>query len=106
MRSIVPKFALALILMAGAGAAVAKAQVVRIGPTGTSYVYPYVTTSAYTPTYFNASPYTYTPPYLWSAERYITPARRGIFYQRYYPYTNQYYYTYRILPGPLAYRWW
>ena len=38
-------------------------------------------------------------PYVWSGRYYTTPFRQGWNYQQYNPYTNQYFYQYRVAPN-------
>ena len=68
------------------------------------YTYPYV--SAYTYPYGGSYTYPYVGansfPYLWTARYYNTPYARGWKYQQYNPYTNQYFYRYRVRPNI----WW
>jgi hypothetical protein len=59
------------------------------------YTYPYVT--PYSVPY--VAPY--STPYIWSGRYYNTPFSHGWTYQQYNPYTNQYYYRYRVRPN-----WW
>ncbi len=58
------------------------------------YVYPYA--GYYGPAYY--PPAYYGQPYLWSGRYYVNPWTRGWAYERYYPYTNQYFYRYRVAP--------
>ena len=89
------------------GAAEARAQYFvspyYAAPTTFNYTYnPYgFLASAYTPPVIAPYPYVppvYTPPYLWSGRYVTTPYATGFSYERYYPYTNQYFYQYRVRP--------
>jgi hypothetical protein len=53
------------------------------------------------PGYSYGAPGYYVPPYYWSGQYYNTPFTRGWYYQRYSPWTNQYYYRYGVYPN-----WW
>jgi len=53
----------------------------------------------YVPSYSYAVPsYSYAAPYYWSGGYYLAPRYRGWSYGAYSPYTNQYYYQYRVSP--------
>jgi len=98
MRSAELKLALALGLLASVGAAEVHAQGAAPQP-----YYPSVTylipndQGGYTLSYWPV-PTTYPEPYYWSVNRYPTPVGPELYYQRYYPYTNQFYYEYRVFP--------
>jgi len=58
-----------------------------------TYAYPYVP-----PAYgYSYVPPAY-PPYLWSGRYYVNPWSSGWAYRQYNPYTNQYFYRYRVSP--------
>jgi hypothetical protein len=50
--------------------------------------------------YYYAPSY-YVPPYYWSGRYYVGPYTRSYYYGAYSPYTNTYFYNYRVRP-----RWW
>ena len=98
MRMILASFVLTLILLAPSEAR-AQFPVYSYGP----YYYPPVYRfPSYTAPY--SSPYVapYSPPYIWSGRYYTNPFSSGYRYQQYSPYTNQYYYQYRVAPN----FWW
>lgn len=67
----------------------------------TPYYTPYYVAPSYYPTTtFYSVPVTgyYGAPYYWSGRYFTTPNYGGWTYQQYYPYTNQYYYQYRVAP--------
>ena len=100
MRTILASLALAFVLLVPANA---RAQ--YPGYFYGSYYYPPVTTYPYMPAYtYPSYPYVapYSSPYIWSGRYYNTPATRGWTYEQYNPYTNQYYYRYRLRPN----YWW
>jgi hypothetical protein len=57
---------------------------------GPYYAAPPVYSYSYTPGY--------TPGYYWSGRYYANPYSRGYYYQQYSPWTNTYYYNYRVAP--------
>jgi len=71
-----------------------------------SYYYPPTSGYPYLPSAYGYSyvppAYGYAPPaypsYLWSGRYYVNPWSRGWAYQQYNPYTNQYFYRYRVAP--------
>ena len=97
MRTILASMILALVLLAPSEAR-AQYPSTYYG----TYNYPPVYTYPYVPPY--SVPYVapYSPPYVWSGRYYNTPFTRGWNYQQYNPYTNQYFYQYRVRPN---YRW-
>jgi len=97
MRSLLLSLALVLLLLAPA----------EVRGQYPSYYYgsysPYTYAPPYPLTYGNYySPPVYSQPYLWSGRYYTNPWNRGWVYERYYPYTNQYFYGYRVMP----HGWW
>jgi hypothetical protein len=99
MRTILLSLALSLVLLAPSQA--------RAQYPGYSYGYPgygyYPGYASYYPGYYPPAYYGYySQPYLWSGRYYANPYTRGWTYERYYPYTNQYYYRYRVAPN----YWW
>jgi hypothetical protein len=68
--------------------------------------YPGLYSNAYYPTYSYYYGYPgayYTPPYYWSGQYYVNPYTSGYYYGAYSPWTNQYYYQYRVYP---TFGWW
>ena len=73
------------------------------------YVNPYYPApTVYVPSYpYYVNPYLapVPAPYVWSSQYYSTPYQRGWYRDQYYPYSNTYFYQYRVRPnyyGP----WW
>jgi hypothetical protein len=97
MRSTLFSLALAVAALAFVAAPDARAQ---WGPGVSVYYGPtyYPPVSYYDPGVYYAPSYSYAPPYYWYGSYYTAPLSRGWAYQSYYPYTNQYYYSYRMYP--------
>ncbi len=102
MRTLFLTAALAL-LAAGLLPQTAQAQVLFYnygypGYTTIPYTSYYYTPGLYAPGLYSPLPSYYEPPYLWSGRYYVNPYTSGFAYERYYPWTNQYFYQYRTVP--------
>jgi hypothetical protein len=106
MRSTCFSLALAVAALAFVSVPGARAQYVSVyyGP-GYGYGTYYDPGYYYPPTYYTPGVYPYgtyaVPSYYWSANVYYAPRVRGWSYGTYYPYANQYLYSYgyRTYPG-------
>jgi len=83
--------ALALVAPPEARAQYGPGVTVYYGPASYSYGY-------YDPGYYYVPSYSYAPSVYWYGNYYTAPRSRGYSYGAYSPYTNQYYYQYRVSP--------
>jgi hypothetical protein len=92
MRRVLLSLALALGILGFVAVSDSRAQFVfpYYGPP----YYPYAYSTYYAPGY--------VPPYYWSGNYYVSPLYRSYYYGAYSPYTNTYFYNYRVAPR----RWW
>jgi|SRR4051794_28831524 len=95
MRTILASLVLALVLLAPSSA---QAQY-PIFSYGNYYAPPVYTYPSYVAPYYSPYVAPYTPPYIWSSRYYNTPFARGRSFEAYSPYTNQYFYRYRVRPN-------
>lgn len=58
------------------------------------------------PPIYYAPPVYYQPPYVWSSQYYVNPYGAGWYRERYYPWTNSYFYQYQNFIRPYPVPWW